>query len=112
MFFCLLSGLTDRSLERATASSEGLLAAVLAQAVLKAHADVSLGGHQRKVINRLLDGFKGKLTTSKWAKLAKCSQDTALRDIRDLIDRNVLSKDGSGGRSSSYTLVSLRRITC
>jgi Fic family protein len=51
-----------------------------------------------------LDGFKGKLTSSKWAALAKCSQDTALRDIQDLVGRGVLTKDPSGGRSTSYHL--------
>ncbi|MCW0220355.1 MAG: Fic family protein [Prosthecobacter sp.] len=59
---------------------------------------------QRKVINRLLDGFEGKLTSSKYAKLAKCSEDTALRDIRTLVERGVLIKNEAGGRSTSYTL--------
>jgi len=59
---------------------------------------------QRKVLHRLLDGFEGKLTSSKWAKLAKCSQDTAARDIASLIDRGVLVKDAAGGRSTSYSL--------
>ena len=63
-----------------------------------------LRNRQRKVINRLLDGFEGKLTTSKWAKLTKCSQDTALRDIHDLLDRGVLTRDAAGGRSASYEL--------
>jgi Fic family protein len=53
----------------------------------------------------LLDKFDGKLTTSKWAKIAKCSHDTALRDINDLIEKKVLTKEESGGRSSSYVLV-------
>jgi Fic family protein len=57
------------------------------------------------VLNRLLDGLEGKLTTSKWAKLAKCSQDTAFRDILDLVDRGALRKDAGGGRSTSYSLV-------
>ena len=57
------------------------------------------------IINRLLDGFEGKLTSSKWAKLAKCSQDTALRDIDDLVKRGILVKTPAGGRSTSYTLV-------
>ena len=52
----------------------------------------------------MLDGIEGKLTTSKWAKLAKCSQDTAYRDILDLIRRGALRKDAGGGRSSSYSL--------
>ena len=60
---------------------------------------------QIKILNRLLDGFEGKLTTSKWAKIAKCSQDTAYRDILDLIDRGALQKDSGGGRSTSYSLV-------
>jgi Fic family protein len=59
---------------------------------------------QRKVINRLLDGFEGKLTSSKYAKLAKCSEDTALRDIRMLLERGLLIKNEAGGRSTSYTL--------
>jgi Fic family protein len=57
------------------------------------------------VINRLLNGFEGKLTSSKWAKLTKSSQDTALRDIDDLVKRGVLAKDPAGGRSTSYSLV-------
>lgn len=59
---------------------------------------------QRKVINRLLDGFEGKLTSSKYAKLAKCSEDTALRDIKVLVERGVLAKNEAGGRSTSYSL--------
>ena len=59
---------------------------------------------QRNMINRLLNAFEGKLTSSKWAKLEKCSQDTALRDIEDLIDKGVLTKDSGGGRSTSYSL--------
>jgi Fic family protein len=64
-----------------------------------------LNERQIKVMNRLLDGFEGKLTTSKWAKIAKCSQDTAYRDILDLIDRGALQKDSGGGRSTSYSLI-------
>jgi Fic family protein len=56
------------------------------------------------VINRLLDGFEGKLSTSKYAKLAKCSEDTALRDIRLLLDEGILSQDAGGGRSTRYHL--------
>jgi Fic family protein len=56
------------------------------------------------VLNRLLDGFEGKLTTSKWAALTKSSQDTAYRDILDLLERGALKKDAGGGRSSSYSL--------
>ena len=63
-----------------------------------------LNERQIKVLNRLLDDFEGKLTTSKWAKIAKCSQDTAYRDILDLINRGALQKDPGGGRSTSYSL--------
>jgi len=64
-----------------------------------------LNDRQVKVMNRLLDGFEGKLTSSKWAKIAKCSQDTATRDIKDLIERGALKQDEGGGRSTSYSLV-------
>jgi Fic family protein len=60
---------------------------------------------QRKMIGRLLDGFEGKLTTSKWAKITKCSQDTAYRDILALIELRILVKNPEGGRSASYSLV-------
>jgi len=66
--------------------------------------DMKLNERQRLVINRLLDGFEGKLTTSKYGALAKCSQDTAHRDIRELIDRGVLVQNREGGRSTSYSL--------
>jgi len=71
----------------------------------EAHAAAPLNERQRKVLNRLLDGFEGNLTSSKWAKLAKCSQDTALRDIDDLLARRILRKNRAGGRSTSYVLV-------
>lgn len=60
---------------------------------------------QRKIVTKLLDGFDGKLTTTKWAKIGKCSQDTALRDIQDLIDKRVLYKLSGGGRSTGYDLI-------
>jgi Fic family protein len=92
-------------LKRAFAASEKMLAAVLVKAGFwKAHAGESFNDRQRKVVNRLLDGFEGKLTSSKWAKLTKCSQDSALRDISDLLDRQILAKDEAGGRSTSYNL--------
>ncbi|MDH7464578.1 Fic family protein [Chitinophagaceae bacterium 26-R-25] len=67
---------------------------------------VSLNERQCLMLNKLLDGFDGKLNTSKWAKIAKCSQDTAIRDIQDLIAKGILIKDASGGRSTSYSLTS------
>jgi Fic family protein len=90
-------------LKRAIGASEKILAAVLVKAGFwKAHAGESFNDRQRKVINRLLDGFEGKLTSTKWAKLTKCSQDTALRDISDLLNRQILTKDEAGGRSTNY----------
>lgn len=67
-------------------------------------AGFAMNARQAKVMNRLLDGFEGKLTTTKWAALAKCSQDTALRDIAELVERGVLRRSSSGGRSTSYEL--------
>ncbi len=69
--------------------------------------DVPLNERQRLVINRLLEGFEGKLTTSKWAALTKSSSDTALRDIQQLVDRAILMRNPAGGRSTSYSLVRL-----
>jgi len=65
----------------------------------------NLNARQRLLLNKLLDGFEGKLTSSKWAKIGKCSQDTALRDIQDLLARGILCKDSAGGRSTNYVLV-------
>ena len=59
---------------------------------------------QRKMLNKLLDGFDGNLTSSKWAKICKCSQDTALRDIRDLLEKQILQKLPGGSRSTAYAL--------
>ena len=67
-------------------------------------ATVPMNERQIKVLNRLLDGFEGKLTTSKWASLAKCSQDTALRDITELLQYRILKKSSAAGRSTSYVL--------
>jgi len=59
------------------------------------------------MLNRLLDGFEGKLSSSKWAGMEKCSPDTALRDINDLLERGILTKDAGGGRSTSYSLAEI-----
>lgn len=67
----------------------------------------TLNSRQILLINKILDNFTGQLTTSRWAKIAKCSQDTALRDIQDLLNKNILQKNPSGGRSTNYTLVKL-----
>jgi len=73
------------------------------------HAGASFNDRQRKIINQLLNGFEGKLTSSKWAKLTRCSHDTALRDIGDLLKKGVLVKDAAGGRSTSYSLAAIFR---
>jgi len=73
----------------------------------KTHAKTNLNDRQILMLNKLLDGFDGKLTSSKWAKIAKCSADTALRDIQDLITKDVLKKEEGGGRSTSYEIVNL-----
>ncbi len=69
-----------------------------------ASSSAPLNERQVKLVNRLLDGFEGKLTSSKWAAIANCSPDTALRDITDLLARGVLRKSDAGGRSTSYVL--------
>jgi len=69
------------------------------------HKDTVLNSRQRLMLNKLLDGFDGKLKTSKWAKIAKCSADTALRDIKDLIEKGILKQEEPGGRSTNYELI-------
>jgi Fic family protein len=92
-------------LDRAFQGAEATLSVVLRKARFwQEHASDELNDRQRKAVNRLLDGFESKLTSSKWAKLAKCSQDTAHRDILDLVERRILVKDAAGGRSTSYSL--------
>ena len=92
-------------LDRAFDGAETILASVLRKARFwELLAGKPLNERQRKVLNRLLDGFEGKLTNAKWAALAKTSPDTALRDINDLVSRGILAKEPSGGRSTSYSL--------
>jgi len=93
-------------LDRAFDSAETMLAAVLMKADFwDANADAKLNDRQRLIVNQLLDGFEGKLTSSKYALIAKTSQDTASRDIDDLIKQRILDRDSGGGRSTSYSLV-------
>lgn len=90
---------------RAMQGADVMLSVVLTKARFWQHwAGTPLNERQIKLINRLLDGFDGKLTSSKWAAIAKCSPDTALRDITDLINGGVLIKSDAGGRSTSYEL--------
>jgi Fic family protein len=92
-------------LGRAIDGAQGVLGGVLAKARFwERIAGVPLNPRQRLVVNRLLDGFEGKLTTSKYARLTKCSQDTALRDVLPLVECGVLVRNPEGGRSTSYAL--------
>ncbi len=95
-------------LGRALDGTEVTLAAVLRKARFwDIQNRQSINDRQRLVLNKMLDGFDGKLTTVKWAKLTKSSHDTALRDIQNLIDMGILTKDPGGGRSTSYSLPKL-----
>jgi len=105
-------------LNRALDTTENTLASVFKKAIFwESHPAGLINERQRLMINKLFDGFsakggsasggEGKLTTTKWAKIAKCSQDTALRDILDLVDKGILAKDSAGGRSTSYLLKDL-----
>jgi Fic family protein len=92
-------------LGRAIDGAQTTLGTVLAKARFwEAIAGITINERQRLVINRLLNGFEGKLTTSKYAKLAKCSPDTALRDILPLVEHGILVRNPEGGRSTSYSL--------
>ena len=96
------------ALGRAIASAHATLDAVLVKARFWQHwSGTPLNPRQLKLLNRLLDGFEGKLTSSKWAAIAKCSPDTALRDITQLLELGILKKSPGGGRSSSYELAQL-----
>jgi len=92
-------------LGRAIDGAEGILAGVLKKARFwEKHPSNTMNERQHDMLNRLLDGFEGKLTSSKYATIEKCSPDTALRDITDLLERGILVKDEGGGRSTSYSL--------
>ena len=92
-------------LDRAIEGADNTLAAVLHKAKMWQRINLRpVNDRQRNVINRMLNGFEGFLSTSKYAKLAKCSEDTALRDMRELVDRGILVRNPGGGRSTSYRL--------
>jgi Fic family protein len=94
-------GCFDRTIDDA----DKMLGSVLYKAKLWQRINPNpVNERQRKVINRMLDNFKGHLTTSKYARLAGCSNDTALRDIRELLERGIIVKNPGGGRSTSYRL--------
>ncbi|MDR2944082.1 MAG: Fic family protein [Methanosarcinales archaeon] len=92
-------------LERAVESSEIIVKKTIQKAEFwRKYSKTALNERQRKVVNILLEGFDGKLTSSKWAKITKVSQDTALRDITDLMEKGILRKENKGGRSTNYEL--------
>jgi Fic family protein len=98
-------------LDRALAAAETTLSGVVTKSRYWAFlAQKQLNDRQKVMVNKLLDGFEGKLNTSKWAKITKVSADTALRDIQNLVEQGVLEKEDSGGRSTSYRLVELADI--
>ena len=95
-------------LNRALDATQEILAAVFLKAHFwDKHFNKPINERQRIMLNKLLDGFTGKLTSAKWAKITKCSHDTALRDIKDLIKQDMLIQDDFGGRSTSYSLKDL-----
>lgn len=94
-----------KCLDRSIAATDNTLAMVLKRKKFwDDFAGEPLNERQKKMLNKLLDNFEGKLTSSKWAKMNKCSQDTAIRDIQDLITKGILEKEASGGRSTNYLL--------
>ncbi len=97
-------------LDRALSAAETTLESVLRKSRYWTFLNQkNLTERQKQMLNKLLDGFEGKLNTSKWAKITKVSSDTALRDIQNLLEQGVLEKEDSGGRSTSYRLVQLER---
>lgn len=92
-------------LDEAISNSDQILKTVLAKADFwKKFGTSTMNERQKQLVNKLLDGFEGKLTTSKWAKIAKCSHDTALRDINDLIQKGLMQKQSGGSKNTSYIL--------
>jgi Fic family protein len=95
-------------MDSALSSTQNVLTAVVSKAQYwNLFSSKSISERQKIMLNKLLDGFEGKLNTSKWAKITKISPDTALRDIQNLVDQGILEKENSGGRSTSYKLVDL-----
>ena len=93
-------------LDKAVESTTETLSSVLSKARFwDVHKEDRFNERQMKIVNMLFDDFFGKLTTSKWAKIAKCSSDTALNDINDLISKGVLKKNEEGGRSTNYSII-------
>ncbi|HXS56326.1 MAG TPA: hypothetical protein VN726_09385 [Hanamia sp.] len=94
-----------KCLDRALLSTDETVTSVFKKSKFwEAYGGALLNERQKLMVNKLLDGFEGNLNSSKWAMIAKCSQDSALRDIQDLINKGILEKQPSGGRSTSYIL--------
>ena len=97
-----------KCLINALKSTDSILTRVLFKAEFwQKHMDTAINERQRNLLNKLMDGFEGKLTSSKWAKIAKCSKDSAVRDINDLIEKGILKKEAAGGRSTNYELIGM-----
>jgi Fic family protein len=96
-------------MEGALKATEHTLSGVLTKAKFwEKHAQTSLNERQRTMINKMFEGFFGNMTSSKWAKMTKCSPDTALRDIQDLIGKEIMKKEEAGGRSTNYVLKTIK----
>jgi Fic family protein len=92
-------------LDRAFTGTNDILANVMLKARFwEKHATVSLNDRQQMIVNKMLNGMEGKMMSSKWAKMANCSKETAIRDIQDLISKGIMVKEEAGGRSTSYIL--------
>lgn len=97
---------------RAVANSQKTLESTLFKAHFwQKNSEIEFNARQKKIVARLLDGFEGNLTSSKWAKINKCSQDTANRDIADLLEKGVLRASDAKGRSTSYTLADIHQMS-
>ena len=98
-----------KCLDRALLSPDETVASVFKKSKFwEAHGGELLNERQKLIVNKLLDGFEGNLNSSNWAKISKCSQDSALRDIQDLMNKGILEKQPAGGRSTSYVLTELQ----
>jgi Fic family protein len=92
-------------LDRSFLGTNDMLSNVLMKARFwEKHTGLDLNDRQKLILNRMLNGIEGKMTSSKWAKMAKCSKETAIRDIQDLIGKDIMVKEAAGGRSTSYVL--------
>ena len=96
-------------LKNAMLSTENTTQKILRKAEFwKLHEHTSINERQRLILNKLFDDFEGKLQTSKWAKIVKTSTDTALRDIKDLVEKGILKQTDEGGRNANYELVDFK----